>query len=143
MTMTVYISQDTTAVAVGAERVASAFVQAAQDADSNYTLVRNGSRGAFGLEPLVEIETADHGRVAFGPVSPGDVPSLVKSMADSQFDSHPNYLGPVSDIPWLANQTRITFKRCGEGDPVDLANYRALGGYRGLERAISQAASRC
>ncbi len=137
MTMTVYISQDTTAVAVGAERVASAFVQAAQDADSNYTLVRNGSRGAFGLEPLVEIETADRGRVAFGPVSPGDVPSLIKSMADSQFDSHPNYLGPVSDIPWLANQTRITFKRCGEGDPVDLANYRALGGYRGLERAIS------
>ena len=54
MTMTIYISQDTTAVAVGAERVASAFVQAAQDADSNYTLVRNGSRGAFGLEPLVE-----------------------------------------------------------------------------------------
>ncbi len=137
MTMTIYISQDTTAVAVGAERVASAFVQAAQDADSNYTLVRNGSRGAFGLEPLVEIETADHGRVAFGPVSPGDVPSLIKSMADSPFDSHPNYLGPVSDIPWLANQTRITFKRCGEGDPVDLANYRALGGYRGLERAIS------
>ena len=137
MTMTVYISQDTTAVAVGAERVASAFVQAAQDADSNYTLVRNGSRGAFGLEPLVEIETADRGRVAFGPVSPGDVPSLVKSMADSKFDSHPNYLGPVSDIPWLANQTRITFKRCGEGDPVDLANYRALAGYRGLEHAIS------
>ena len=53
MTITVYISQDTTAVAVGAERVATAFVQAALDAELNYTLVRNGSRGAFGLEPLV------------------------------------------------------------------------------------------
>ena len=51
MTIKVYISQDTTAVAVGAERVATAFVQAALNAELSYTLVRNGSRGAFGLEP--------------------------------------------------------------------------------------------
>jgi len=53
MTITVYISQDTTAVSVGAERVVTAFVQAALCAELSYTLVRNGSRGAFGLEPLV------------------------------------------------------------------------------------------
>ena len=69
MTITVYISQDTTAVSVGAERVATAFVQAALDAELSYKLVRNGSRGAFGLEPLVEIEMGEQGRLAFGPVS--------------------------------------------------------------------------
>ena len=53
MTITVYISQDTTAVAVGAERVTTAFVQAAREAELPFTLVRNGSRGAFGLEPLI------------------------------------------------------------------------------------------
>ena len=68
MTITVYISQDTTAVAVGAERVATAFVQAALNAELSYTLVRNGSRGAFGLEPLIEIEMGVQGRLAFGPV---------------------------------------------------------------------------
>ena len=137
MTITVYISQDTTAVAVGAERVATAFVQAARDADLPLTLVRNGSRGAFGLEPLVEIETAARGRVAFGPVSLADVPSLVTAITDGEYEGHSNYLGSVNAIPWLGNQTRITFKRCGEGDPTDLANYRALGGYRGLERALT------
>ena len=37
MTITVYISQDTTAVAVGAERVATAFVHAALGAELSYT----------------------------------------------------------------------------------------------------------
>ena len=137
MTITVYISQDTTAVAVGAERVTTAFFQAAREAELPFTLVRNGSRGAFGLEPLIEIETAAQGRVAFGPVSVADVPSLVTAITDGEYERHSNYLGSVNAIPWLANQTRITFKRCGEGDPTDLANYRALGGYRGLERALT------
>ena len=133
----VYISQDTTAVAVGADRVATAFVQAAREAELTYTLVRNGSRGAFGLEPLVEIEINGRGRMAFGSVSVADVPSLVTAITDGEYEHHSNYLGSVDDIDWLANQTRITFKRCGEGDPVDIANYRALGGYRGLERALT------
>ena len=137
MTITVYISQDTTSVSVGAERVATAFVQAALDAELSYTLVRNGSRGAFGLEPLVEIEMGEQGRLAFGPVSVADVPSLVTAITDGEHERHSNYLGPVNTIPWLENQTRITFKRCGEGDPADLGNYRALGGYRGLERALT------
>ena len=137
MTIRVYISQDTTAVSVGAERVATAFVQAALDAELSYTLVRNGSRGAFGLEPLVEIEMGEQGRVAFGPISVADVPSLVTAITDGEYERHSNYLGPVNTIPWLDSQTRITFKRCGEGDPTDLANYCALGGYRGLDRALT------
>ena len=84
MTITVYISQDTTAVAVGAERVATAFVQAALNAELSFTLVRNGSRGAFGLEPLIEIETGAKGRLAFGPVSVDDVPSLVTAITDGE-----------------------------------------------------------
>ena len=137
MTITVYIPQDTTADSVGAERVATAFVQAALNAELSFTLVRNGSRGAFGLEPLIEIETGAKGRLAFGPVSVDAVPSLVTAITDGEYERHSNYLGPVNTITWLESQTRITFKRCGEGDPTDLANYRALGGYRGLERALT------
>ena len=137
MTLTVYISQDTTAVAVGANRVAKAFSHAASEAGIDFTLVRNGSRGAFGFEPLVEVEMVEQGRVALGPVMPGEADALLAAIADGQLDRQPNYLGPVNDILWLANQTRITFKRCGEGDPLDLSLYRQLGGYQGLERALS------
>ena len=38
-------------------------------------IVRNGSRGMFWLEPMLEVETPK-GRVAYGPVSAKDVPSL-------------------------------------------------------------------
>ena len=39
-------------------------------------LVRNGSRGLLWLEPLVEVDTAQ-GRIAYGPVTPDDVDSLL------------------------------------------------------------------
>src|SRR5262249_56388284 len=32
---------------------------------------------------------------------------------------------------------RLTFARCGVIDPLSLDAYRALGGYKGLERALS------
>jgi formate dehydrogenase iron-sulfur subunit len=93
MTLTVYISQDTTAVAVGADRVAKAFSHAASEAGIDFTLIRNGSRGAFGFEPLVEVEVAEQGRVALGPVAPGETDALLAAIADGQLDCHPSYLG--------------------------------------------------
>jgi formate dehydrogenase iron-sulfur subunit len=43
----------------------------------------------------------------------------------------------VDDIPWLKRQTRLTFARCGIVDPRSLEDYRAHGGGKALERAIS------
>ena len=48
--MTFYIPQDTTALALGAESVAHALQAAGIEP------VRNGSRGMFWLEPLLEID---------------------------------------------------------------------------------------
>ena len=69
----VFVPRDSAALAVGADEVAQALQAAAGDA---IELVRNGSRGLFWLEPLVEVQTAA-GRVAYGPVSPEDVPGLL------------------------------------------------------------------
>jgi formate dehydrogenase iron-sulfur subunit len=51
--------------------------------------------------------------------------------------SHRLRLGPTEEIPWLKRQTRLTFARCGVVDPRSLADYRAHGGYEGLERALA------
>ena len=72
--------------------VATAFVQAALGAELSYTLVRNGSRGAFGLEPLVEIEMGAQGDWLWS-VSVSDVPSLVTTITDGEYERHSNYLG--------------------------------------------------
>ena len=96
--------------------------------------MRTGSRGLFWLEPLVEVETAA-GRIGFGPVAVTDVASL---FADGlPVASHPLCVGRPEEIPFLKRQTRITFARCGIVDPLSLADYRAHGGWRGMERARS------
>jgi formate dehydrogenase iron-sulfur subunit len=137
MTLRLFIPVDAGALAVGAEEVAAALGSAAAQGKVTAEIVRTGSRGLYWLEPMVEVETPA-GRVAYGPVAPSDADSLLGAMlADG---AHKLRLGPTEDIPWLKRQTRLTFARCGVVDPRSLADYRAHGGYRGLERALSAGA---
>ena len=100
-------------------------------------IVRNGSRGLFWLEPLVEIETPS-GRVAYGPVAASDVKSLFDAGLMTGA-AHPRRLGDIEKHPYLANQQRLTFARCGIIDPLSLAEYEAHGGLKGLRRALEMA----
>ena len=136
MTVIVHIPGDAGAVAVGADRVAAKLAGFASAYDRTVTIRRPGSRGAFWLEPLVEVETS-MGRVAYGPVAAADLPSLLDAGLLDGAAGHPLYLGPTGAIPWLESQTRVTFARCGVIEPLDLDAYRASGGLAGLERALA------
>ncbi len=131
----VFVSRDACAIAVGAERVATALAAAATRAALDIEIVRTGSRGLYWLEPLVEVETPT-GRVAYGPIRPEDVPGL---FACGFLDGarHARALGATDSIPWLKRQTRLTFARCGIIDPLSLDDYRTYGGYKGLARALT------
>jgi len=134
----IFVPADTTACALGADEVAAAIVAAARGRHIEIELVRSGSRGAFWLEPLVEVET-DTGRMAFGPVEARDVPGLFVSGFPGD-SSHVLAIGPVNGIDWLASQQRLTFSRAGWTDPLSLDDYRSTGGLRGLERALTMTA---
>ena len=136
MTTRFFVPRDAAARAVGADKVAAALHDEARRRGVEVQIVRTGSRGLFWLEPMVEVETPD-GRIAFGPAKPGDAPGLLTADA-----SHPLYLGRPDDIPFLKRQTRLTFARCGIVDPLSLADWRAHGGGRGLERARSLGAAK-
>jgi formate dehydrogenase iron-sulfur subunit len=129
--MRIYVPRDAAARALGADAVAAEVQAEAARRGVAVTLVRNGSRGMVWLEPLVEVETAE-GRLAFGPMTIGDVAGLF----DGGGASHPKALGPTDDLPWMRRQTRLTFARCGVIDPLSLADYRAQGGLAGLARAL-------
>jgi formate dehydrogenase iron-sulfur subunit len=125
------------ALSVGADAVARVITEQVAARRPDVTVVRNGSRGMFWLEPLVEVETP-RGRVAYGPVS-GDA---VEGLFDAGFlDGKPHALclGPTEEIPYLKKQERLTFARCGITDPLSLADYIAHDGYRGLQRALAMA----
>ena len=77
--MKIFVSGDAAALAVGADAVAAAV---------GGEVVRNGSRGMFELEPLLEIETPA-GRIGFARVEPDDVPAASRAI-ESLFDAWEN-----------------------------------------------------
>ncbi|HHX81934.1 MAG TPA: formate dehydrogenase, partial [Pseudomonadaceae bacterium] len=98
-------------------------------------IVRNGSRGACFLEPLVEVETAQ-GRVGYGPVELDDIADLF----DADFLSggkHKLALGNVEELPWFKNQERLTFARAGIIDATSISEYQQHGGFKGLQNALA------
>jgi len=61
MTVSLYIPGDSAACSVGAQDVAHAIAHEAARRGANVKVIRNGSRGLYWLEPLIEVETAQGG----------------------------------------------------------------------------------
>jgi len=133
MSVRIFIPRDSGALAVGAEEVATELNRLAHERGIAIDLVRPGSRGLYWLEPMLEVETPA-GRVAFGPTTVAYVASILDAILSD--GPHPLKLGLTEQIPWLKRQTRLTFVRCGIVDPRSIDDYRAHGGYKGLERAL-------
>ncbi|HUB88675.1 MAG TPA: formate dehydrogenase, partial [Dyella sp.] len=75
MSVTVYVPGDASALSLDADAVAKAIECEAASRNLDIHIVRNGSRGLYWLEPLVEVATPS-GRVAYGPVQVADVLGL-------------------------------------------------------------------
>jgi formate dehydrogenase iron-sulfur subunit len=135
--MRIFVPGDAAALAMGADAVASAIEGQIAARRLDAEMVRNGSRGLFWLEPMVEVETPQ-GRIAYGPVSAEAVAGLFDG-GWLEGKQHPLFLGLTEDIPYLKKQERLTFARCGITDPFSLADYIAHDGFRGLERALTLA----
>ncbi|MBU1316194.1 MAG: NADH-quinone oxidoreductase subunit NuoF [Alphaproteobacteria bacterium] len=138
MTVTIFVPRDAASLALGADKVATAIAQEIELRGLDARIVRNGSRGMAWLEPLVEVRTSA-GRIAYGPVNAVDVAGLFDAGFLSGGD-HPLCLGLTKEIPFLRQQTRLTFARCGVTDPLSLDDYRHYQGLKGLERALAMSA---
>ena len=133
-TYTIFIPRDSSALSLGADKVFNVIKSEASKRGVELEIIRNGSRGLFWLETMVEVKTPK-GRVAYGPVDPNDV----SSMFDNEFylgKKHPLSLGITDDIEWLKNQERLTYARVGITDPVSLKDYESHDGFKGLRNAI-------
>jgi len=129
---TVWVPGDSSARSVGADEVADAI---AAHADRPVTIIRNGSRGLYWLEPLVEVATPD-GRLAYGPVTSDDVGDLVAA-GFLTGGTHRLALGPTEEIEQLRTQNRLVFARVGVIDPRSTGDHLGHGGFTGLRRALS------
>ena len=130
----IYLPRETTALSLGVEDLISAIEHEAAARDIAIQIVRNGSRGAAWLEPLLEIEF-NGSRIGYGPVTT----SRVQSLFDADFlnaGEHELKLGEISDIPWFEQQQRLTFLRCGQIQSLSIDEYKKLDGFTGLSTAL-------
>ena len=129
----IFVPGDSAALGVGADAVAEAVHAWAGTRGTAVQVVRNGSRGLYWLEPLLEVQSGD-ARLGFGPVAARDVAAVLDSVQSGA--RHALALGEVDKLEFLRRQTRLTFARCGLVDPRSLQDYAAAGGLRGLTNAL-------
>ena len=134
MTTRIYVPLDSSAEAMGAKKTAAAIVAEAEKRGEKIELVRNGSRGLYWLEPMVEVETPE-GRVAYGPVTAKDVAGLFDA-GFTKGGKHALSLGLTEEIPYLKKQERLTFARVGIIDPFSVEDYTKHEGFEGLKKAL-------
>jgi len=126
----IYVPRETAAVSMGADEVALAIAQVSKKSGTEIELIRNGSWGA------VEVDAA---RIAYANVSATDVESLF----DADFingGEHERRLGPTIEIPYLINQDRWTFWRCGLINPLSIEDFEQHQGFKALTKAFSEGA---
>ena len=137
----IYVPRDTTACSLGSDVVAAALTKYADEECLPLEIIRNGSRGLYWLEPLVEVESPG-GRVAFGPVTRDRLDDFLslqpweKLQDETVTLDHPLCLGLTEEIPYLSKQLRLNFSRVGITDPLSLGDYRNLDGFSGLANAL-------
>ncbi len=131
----IFVPRDFSSISLGANEVADAIKEEAERRGISLELVRNGSRGIYWLEPLVEVQTQE-GRVGFRNVSLHDVPSLLASLIGNNNKNHPLYIGPVDELEYLKRQVRLTFERVGLIDPLSIDEYIKYKGFLALKKAL-------
>ena len=131
----IYVPRETAAVSVGADEVALAIARVAKKTGTDIELIRNGSWGASWLEPLVEVEV-DGTRIAYGNVAASNVQGLFDADLVNGGD-HEQRLGPVNEIPYLINQDRWTFWRCGLTNPLSIEDFELHQGFKALTKAFA------
>ena len=131
----IFVPRETAAISVGADDVAIAIARHAKEAGHDVQLVRNGSWGATWLEPLIEVEVGDK-RVAYGNVEPADIDEMFAAglLAGGE---HAKRVGPITEIPYLVDQERWTFWRCGLIEALSIDDFRAHQGFTALEAALA------
>lgn len=136
----IFVPRDTASCALGADRVADEIQNAIEQNQLPLQLVRNGSRGLYFLEPMIEVET-EQGRIAYGPVTPEAVADFIANECWQKNEKHPLYLGLTEEINFLKSQQRLTFARVGVIDPLSIDDYRQQGGFVGLKTALGMQAA--
>ena len=153
----ILVCSGTGCIATGSEKIYEKFVEIAKDHpeialdfaecgghDKTMGIKHTGCQGVCELGPLVRIQKGEN-VVQYTKVQLSDCEEIFKAsvLGDDVVESllytqnGKTYVHP-EEIPFLAKQTRIVLENCGKFDAESLEEYLAAGGFKALEKAISE-----
>ena len=112
--------------------------------DKEVGVKKTGCQGFCELGPLVRIQKGDK-VIQYVKVQPDDCADIVaKSVIGDEIierllyhKADTSYVSP-DEIPFIAKQTRIVLENCGKFDSESLDEYLAAGGFKALEKAMTE-----
>ncbi|MFP4459791.1 MAG: NADH-ubiquinone oxidoreductase-F iron-sulfur binding region domain-containing protein [Candidatus Zixiibacteriota bacterium] len=151
---TVYVGASTCGLAVGAQDTIDTFLNEAKKHKIRMDIKPVGCIGFCQEEPMVEIRLPGKPPVIYGNITSREVPKLFAStiLAEEhdpetalfqyatempEEDRIPE-IPDISEHPFMKRQQRIVLRSTGRFYPTDMSWAIALGGYRGLHRAIKE-----
>ncbi len=103
-------------------------------------IIKTGSFGYYGLEPLVSIQRIDGFSILYNNLTPETASGLVRDCLTNG-DPRPETALCIplsSDLPLFNLQNRIALRNCGKIDPENINHYILRGrGYGGFSRALT------
>ena len=146
---TVYIGMGTCGLATGAGEVKTAVEKWAAARSLKIDIIPTGCIGYCKAEPILDVVTDSGHRISYGNVTP-DVAGFILDEVlvrknyklDGLLGQFKNGVQPlagipmIDDHPYFRKQVKYVLRNCGVIDPESIADYRAHGGFKGLERAL-------
>ncbi len=146
----VIIGMGTCGLASGADKVKEAVSKWVTAKGVKAEITSTGCVGYCQVEPIMDVVTDDGIRVSFGNVKPTDVGFILdETLTKGNFNiegvlgQYTNGKEPIKGIPlieehhFFRKQHKFVLKKCGIIDPESISEYREMGGFKGLERALS------
>jgi NADH-quinone oxidoreductase subunit F len=132
--------------AAGSEEVIEGFRSAARETGLEVNVTEVGCMGHCYAEPMAIVKRPGEVPLVFANLRRRTAELLVKGYLSGEeplWDImlgalEPNDLYPsMEDLPRYGLENRRLLRRCGRIAPLNVCHYLALGGYRGLHRALS------
>jgi NADH-quinone oxidoreductase subunit F len=130
------VGLSTCGIAAGGNKTFSALQQEIDKNNLNVSLQMTGCIGMCYIEPIIEVISAGESNY-YGGVTPEAAVRII--------DEHIIKGQPVEDLLLnmekdnvTSKQVRIALRNCGVIDPESLDDYRAMGGYRAIEKALKE-----
>ena len=150
-------------VASGSQRVQLALEKSLEETGIHTQVKRVGCVGMCHRTPLLEVSIPDKDPILYDSVQPEDVRSiilrhykpktlrqriknaafsLVENILEDQstngFTRHPLHVRDPNIQAFLGQQKHIATEHSGQIDPLDLQEYRSMGGFKALELCLSE-----